>query len=273
MKPQRRNILVLGKGFVGTRLANTLKYSISDARICTLTDATNLLRRHQPQVLINCIGHNGQRNVDDCEKALNKTFLANTTVPLLLAEACLRAGVKFIHLSSGCIFPTTTKPITEQVPPDFFDLYFARTKIYSETALTALARHSNILILRIRLPLDIYPHPHNILTKLIGFKRVIDCPNSATYLPDFIAAVKHLIQIDARGIFNIVNSGSLRFPELLKVYQQLVPRHSFEVVDFHDLKIKRVNILLSNRKLAATGFSLRPIHSVFSECVQAYLRA
>lgn len=274
MKSSPSRVLVLGKGFIGTRLAKTLKYQISDARIHVLSDAQKIIKKYNPDVIINCIGHTGRRDVDDCEKALNKTFLANTVVPLLLAEACFRAKVKFVHMSSGCVFcpPVDTRaPITEKITPDFFDLYYARTKIYTEAALSALGRQHNILILRVRLPLDIVPHPHNLLTKLVGFSRVIDCPNSATYIPDFIAAVRHLIRIDAQGIFNVVNSGALRFPELLKIYQRYRPQHRFAIVDLKELKIKRMNYLLSNKKLLVTGFRIRPIQAVLEECVRQYL--
>jgi dTDP-4-dehydrorhamnose reductase len=274
MKVSPARVLILGKGFLGNRLAQTLQYSISDAWIKTVSDAQKIIKKYNPQVVVNCIGYNGRRNVDDCERALNKTLLANTTVPLVLAEACFRAKVKFVHISSGCIFRSSgdsAPAITEMVSPDFFDLYYSRTKIYSEAALAALARHHNILILRLRLPLDIVPHPHNLLTKLIGFRRVIDCPNSTTYIPDFIAAVRHLIRIDAQGIFNIVNSGALRFPELLKIYQQHQPRHQFVVVDFNELKINRVNTIMSNHKLVNSGFPVRPIHDVLEECVEKYL--
>jgi 3,5-epimerase/4-reductase len=274
MKFSPSRILILGKGFLGQRLAQRLKYPISGAWIRTLPDAQKIIKQYKPQVIINCIGYNGRRNVDDCEKDLAKTFLANTTVPLVLAEACFRANVKFVHVSSGCIFrsPGDSAPaITEKVVPDFFDLYYSRTKIYSETALAALAGRHNILILRLRLPLDIVPHPHNVLTKLIGFRRIIDCPNSATYIPDFIAAVRHLIRVDAQGIFNVVNSGALRFPKLLNIYQRYKPQHQFTVVDFKELKINRVNALLSNRKLIETGFPVRPIQAVLEECVEKYL--
>ena len=39
-------------------------------------------------------------------------------------------------------------------------------------------------------------------------------------MPDFAKAVKHLINVEAKGIYNVVNKGGLRYPELLDVYKK-----------------------------------------------------
>jgi len=138
--------------------------------------------------------------------------------------------------------------------------------------LKILSNKHPILILRIRIPLDNYPHPKNILTKLINYKRVIDIPNSITYIPDFIKALKHLIEINAKGLFNVVNKGGLRYPELLDIYKKYVPDFQYEVIDFEKLNLVRSNLILSTRKLEETGLKVRDIHEVMEECVKNYLK-
>jgi len=268
-------ILIFGKGFIGTRLHKALGCNISKREIRTFNDVQKEIKNYKPKIIINCIGHTGINNVDDCELDKDKTLFANTFVALLLAEAALRNKIKLVHISSGCIFNfdyAKDRPITEEKLADFFDLYYARSKIYAERALEVLCKKYNILITRIRIPLDDRPNPRNILTKLINYGRVIDIPNSVTYLPDFINALKHLIKIDAQGIYNVVNKGGLRYPELLDVYRKYRPDFKYKVIDYKQLNIVRTNLVLSTKKLEKTGFLVRGIKEVLEECVKNYLK-
>lgn len=270
----RGKILIFGKGFIGNRIREYLKCDISGRRIFSYRDAQKEIKRFKPDVIINCIGHTG-RNVDDCEKDIDKTLLANTFVPVILAEAALRNNIRFVHISSGCIYHYDyhkDHPVPESKAPDFFDLFYSRSKIYAEEALDVLSQAYPILILRLRIPLDGRPHPRNILTKLLKYKKIIDIPNSITYLPDFLKALKHLIKIRANGIYNIANKGKLRYPELLEAYKKYMPRCKYETTDNAGLRLLRTNLLLSGRKLSNSGFLMPNIHEVLEECVQEYLK-
>jgi 3,5-epimerase/4-reductase len=267
-------ILILGKGFIGERLQEAFSCKMSAQRIHTFADAQKLINKFRPKIIINCIGHTG-RNVDDCELDINKTLMANTFAPIILAEVALRNKIKLVHISSGCIYAFNykkDKPIREEKIPDFFDLYYSRTKIYSERALEVLSQRFNILIIRIRIPLDNRPHPKNLLTKLINYKKVIGLPNSVTYIPDFVRALKHLIKIDAQGIYNVASKGALSYPDLMEVYKKYVPAFKYQVVDFEKLNMVRTNLALSTRKLERTGFKMRNIKKVLEECVREYLK-
>ena len=271
--------LIVGKGFIGQRLEETLHCPVSSKRISTFNDIQEEIKKYKPRTLINCIGYVGANNVDDCESALDETLSANTFIPLLLAEACLRNNIKLVHLSSGCIYhfdykgqKPIQKPITEQETPDFYNLYYSRTKIYAEDALAHLAQNSNILIARLRIPLDDRPHPKNILDKLLKYKTVIDIPNSITYIPEFLKMLKHLIKIDARGIYNTVCKESLRYPELMDAYQKYVPDCQYQIMKLKELKLVRTNLILSTKKLEQTGFKLMAKKEILEECVKNYLQ-
>jgi 3,5-epimerase/4-reductase len=269
----KNKILILGKGFIGNRLQEELGCEISGTRIFSFGDAEKEIKRFNPEIVINCIGHVG-RNVDECELDIDKTLMANTFVPVMLAEAASRNNIKLVHTSSGCIFHydyNKDLPIPEDKIPDFFELFYSRSKIYSELALDVLSKKYPILIIRIRVPLDNKPNPRNLLDKLIGYKRVIDLPNSVTYIPDFIRALEHLIEIQARGIYNVVNKGGLRFPELMEVYKKYVPDFKYEVIDFKKLNLARTNLVMATKKLEQSGFKVRDIHNVLDECVREYL--
>jgi 3,5-epimerase/4-reductase len=225
--------------------------------------------------MINCIGITGKRNVDDCELEKDATLMANSFVPIMLAEVALRNKVKLVHISSGCIYHydyKKSKPIIEEEVPYYFDLFYSRSKIYSDRALEVLTKTYNILIARIRIPIDDRPHPKNTLTKLINYKKIIDVPNSVTYIPDFIEMLKHLIKIDARGIYNCVNKEGLRYPKLMAVYKKYVPEFEYKVIDLKNLNLVRTNLVMSTKKLEKTGFKVRKIDDILEECVQSYLK-
>jgi len=266
--------LILGKGYIGARLQEELNCEISDKKIYSYRDIEGELKELKPKVIINCIGNVG-RNVDECEKDLDKTLIAHTFVPIILLEAALRNNIKFIHISTACIYHydySNDIPIDENKEPDFFELFYSRTKIYSELALSALSKKYPILIIRIRVPLDNRPHHRNLLTKLINYKKIIVIPNSVTYIPDFINALKHLIKINAKGIYNVVNKGPLIYQELMEIYRKYVPDFKYEAIDFKKLNQVRTNLILSTKKLENTGFKVRDIHEVLEECVKGYLK-
>jgi len=267
-------ILILGKGFIGDRLREEFNCASSGKKIYSYKDAEEEINRFNPEIIINCIGHTG-RNVDECELDKDKTLISNTFIPVILREVALRCGIRLVHISSGCIYHfdySKNEPITEDEVPDYFDLFYSRTKIYSDRALELLAKEYPVLILRIRVPLDNRPHPKNLLTKLIDYKKVIDIPNSITYVPDFIKAVKHLIGASATGIYNVVNKGALSYPELLEIYKRYVSDFEYRVIDYKKLNLTRTNLILSTKKLEETGFNVRNIKDVLEECVRDYLK-
>ena len=140
--------LIFGKGFIGTRVQQELSCDMATKRIRSFEDVMQEIEKFNPKIIINCIGYTGE-NVDQCELDKDKALSANTFLPILLAEAALRQKIKFIHISSGCIYHfnyQNSKPLTEEDMPDFLYLFYSRTKIYSERALTVLSKENNILI-------------------------------------------------------------------------------------------------------------------------------
>jgi len=270
-----KDILIFGNGFLGNRIHEEIDSDITNVKIYNYYDAENEIDKYNPKVVINCIGDTGINNVDDCEKAPAKTLNSNVFVPIMLAEACIRRNIYFVHISSGCIYHydyEKDNPIDEYRNPDFFDLFYSRSKMYSERVLDILTYKYNILIARMRIPLDNVPHPKNILTKLIKFKKAIDIPNSVSYIPDFIDALEHLIINRDIGIFNIVNKGGLRYPALLDTYKAQNPLFTYEIIDYKKLPTPRTNLLLSTRRLDEVGFQMRHINDVLDECVFIYIK-
>jgi dTDP-4-dehydrorhamnose reductase len=269
-----KKTLIFGKGFIGKELQHALGCNISDKKIFSFNDAAVEVEKYNPDRIINCIGYTGKSNVDDCEASKDKTLLANVFVPTILAEIALRYKLKLVHISSGCIYKydySKDKPITEDKSPDYFNLFYSRTKIYAEQILKCLVNIYPVLIARIRIPMDNKPHPKNIINKLIKYREVIDIPNSITYIPDFIETLRYLMKIDARGIYNIVNKGSLRYPRLLDVYRSYRTNFEYKIIDYQDLKLERTNLILSTKKLENSGVEVRDINEVLEECIRKYI--
>jgi 3,5-epimerase/4-reductase len=270
-----KKILILGKGFIGGYLWKEFNCQISESSIKSYKDAERIIEKYRPSIIINCIGATGKRNVDDCERDIEGVLQANSFIPIILAEVALRKNIKLVHISSGCIFNFDYKnglPIKEESADYFFKLFYSRSKIYAERAIEKLSRDYNVLILRIRIPLTCEKHPRNLLDKLIKYRKVINIPNSVTYLPDFVKALKHLLKIKARGIYNVVNKGGLRYQKLMQVYQKYVPNYKFRIVKEKSLGLVRTNLMLSTAKIENTGFRVRGINSVLEECVKKYLK-
>jgi dTDP-4-dehydrorhamnose reductase len=269
-----QKIVVLGDGYIGSKIAEAFKCTVTSHRITSFTDCQAVIAACKPRILINCVGYTGARNVDDCELKKDETLLANSFVPIMLAEACLRQGVRLVHISSGCMYEydySKQRPISETRVPDYYNLFYTRSKVYAERCLEYLDRRYPILTVRIRIPLDNRPLPKNILSKLIRYRKVIDVANSVTYVPDFIKALRHLIAIKATGIYNVVNKGTLRYPSLMEVYRKRVPSFTYTVLPLRRLGLERTNLILSTRKLERSGFHVRHIRDVLEECVGEYV--
>ncbi|MBN1913370.1 MAG: hypothetical protein JW788_03110, partial [Candidatus Omnitrophica bacterium] len=103
-------------------------------------------------------------------------------------------------------------------------------------------------------------------------KKIIDLPNSVTYIPDFLNAMRHLIDVRARGIYNVVNKGGLRYPDLMDAYKKYSPEFRYKVISIKKLHLTRTNLILSTRKLERSGFAVRKIKDVLNECVGSYCR-
>ena len=266
-------ILVFGAGYIGSYLWPLLDAKRTDVRINTYKDVQAQIDFYKPKVIINCIGHY-DGDLDGCEKDIDKTIFSFSTVPLLLVEAAIRNGLKLVHITSGCMFEYDHKedsPITEDMRPTFFDILYSRAKIYAEASLDALSNACDILQLRIAKPIDWVPHPKNQLTKMIGYKSVVDIPHSFTYMPDFSLMVRHLLKEDATGIYNCVNYGSIRYRDILEEYRKYVHTHSYSIMEESELKLNRTHPILSSDKLEESGFQVRDIHDVIEPCVKQYV--
>lgn len=271
-------ILVWGQGWLGKRISDFLSCASEGGTVPGSTGLwyeaiQDVIDRVKPKAIINC-SDMLVTSVDDCETYKSNTLNTYTLIPILFAEVALRNNIKFVNISTGCLYQydyAKNDPITEDKSPDFYDLFFSRAAMYAEAALSSLGESTDILQLRIRMPLDYIPHKKNLMNKLLSFEKVTDVPNSITYVPDFLEALKHLLKEDAKGIFNVTNYGGLRFKELLEEYRKYFVNYNYAITTLSELKLTRTNLILSTDKLEETGFQVRDIHEVIPECISKYV--
>ena len=232
-------VLIVGKGFIGSQLSNFLAadenfevHAISSEQInyrdynLFLDFLTNYNSEGTSfDAIINCSGYTGEKNVDDAEKEKELVWLLNSVLPTTLASAAQANNIpSFVNISSGCIFTgynDDKSGYDEEVVPNFglFEpdsSWYSKTKHAGELSLTS---SFNCYNLRIRMPFGEIYHPKNVISKMLGYKKILTEPNSLTYLYDLFNFVYNmLIQSPLFGIYNVVSSGTFSSKELFEVF-------------------------------------------------------
>jgi 3,5-epimerase/4-reductase len=279
-------IMTIGAGFV----ADHLSYPKIDERISmTLrmdTDSVfidSVLNRHKPDVLINCIGKTGRPNVDWCEQNREDTALANTALPIVLAEACARHNVHLIQIGSGCIYfgpsrykgevPGSKDPGWREEDLANPESYYSKSKYACDLM---LGQMKHVSILRIRMPISTKNNQRNLINKLRGYSQVIDIPNSMTFMSDLSRCVDWAARNSKTGIYHVTNPEPITAAQIMQEYQKYVPSHKFEIINESELDkltvAKRSNCILNSSKLTRAGFTMTPSQEALEQCMAEYVK-
>ena len=274
--------MTLGNGFV----ANHLPYSkIQDRIPLAPLKIYDLLSFYHPQVLVNCLGTTGRPNIDWCQLPENQaaTYMGNVILPALLGEVCGKLGIHLIHLGSGCIFYGTSGNCNQSEPwtdrgwkeTDLANplSYYSKTK-YASDLLLGEAKH--ITTLRLRMPISDQDHPRNLINKLLGYKKVINIPNSMTLMSDLIRCIDWAANNQPGGIFHVVNPEPLTAWQIVREYRKYVPEHRASIMDEDELNdttiARRSNCLLDGSKLQSAGFSMSNSREGLEKTIAIYVR-
>jgi 3,5-epimerase/4-reductase len=272
-------ILIIGKGYLGTRCAETWDDAIlSDKIVETVQDVEELITIHNPDVVLNSAGIVGKPNVDWCETHELETVKGNTVLPIIIAEACANKGVYMLHMATGCVFYGKSPhkgPWTEEDYGNPVAVY-SKAKFAADLALSALP---NIGIARIRMPLDSKSHPANLLDKLAKYEKVVDVQNSLTVVDDMIDVFYQLLEKKAEGIFHVTNPGSIKHKEILAFYEKYVDKnHKNEWITEQELvrlglaDKKRSNNIMTSLNLPKYDIKMRPVKDAVEEAIKKYAK-
>jgi dTDP-4-dehydrorhamnose reductase len=257
------NIFVLGKGFI----SDHLNYPKILDRI-TIYNIEEIILKYKPNILINCIGRTGTPNIDWCEIHKEETEYANTTLPILLANYCNLHKIHLIHVGSGCIFYGNSDHLdykwNEQDIPNPKSFY-SKSKYNCDKIISIL---SNVSILRIRMPISRKNNSRNLLNKLKNYNKLIDIPNSVTFMDDFVNAVKIVIDKQLFGIYNIVNPGALSAAQIMQEYKKYNPNYNFSIItedELNNITLSiRSNCILDTNKAQNAGIILNNSQDLLS---------
>ncbi len=126
------------------RHATVLAIDIEDLDIADREATVAYVRRHQPDVVINCAAYT---NVDGCETDTDAAFKANALGPRNLAMACEKVGARLVHVSTDYVFPGTENggiPLDESALPAPVSAY-GRTKWLGEQYVQQFCRRHFIV--------------------------------------------------------------------------------------------------------------------------------
>lgn len=279
-------VITIGNGFV----ASHLPYEIINYRLAPNEESIcEFIYKYKPDVVVNCIGFCGLYNIDQCEDLKSKTYMANVILPSMLAQQCERYGVRMIHIGSGCIY--SGRSPNYRYAYDSHDLYDPYTKdtgwkesddanpksYYSKTKYACdliIGSLKNVTTLRIRMPISTKNNPRNFINKVKGYDKIIDIPNSVTFMDDFVRCVDWAIKEQKTGIFHVTNPDPISAVQTMIEYQKYIPDHKFSIINEEELdKItiaKRSNCILNTDKLSAAGFNMTPSKDALKECMLNY---
>jgi len=180
----------------------------------------------KPDFVLNAAGKTGRPNVDWCEDHKQETIRSNLIGALTLADLCYKYGIHMTNFGTGCIYEYDEKhPMNsgigfkEEDIPNFDKSYYSKTKIMLDTL---LQDYPNVLNLRLRMPISDDLNPRSFITKIIGYKRVVNIPNSMTILTDLLPIAIEMTERKMTGVYNFVNPGVISHNEILDLYKQFI---------------------------------------------------
>jgi len=172
----------------------------------------------KPTHVVNAAGLTGRPNVDWCEFHKAEVIRVNVVGLLNLADLCEERGIHLTYFGTGCIYEYdhahpmgSGHGFTENDPPNFHGSFYAHTKAVAEDL---IRNYSNVLTLRVRMPLSDDLHPRNFISKITKYERVVNIPNSMTVLHDLLPiAVKMSRSLECT---------TLQIPELFHTMRFLI---------------------------------------------------
>lgn len=250
-------------GWVGGKVVDILKEQGEDvleakSRLENRQDVEEEIKKLKPDFVINAAGVTGRPNIDWCEDNKQETIRANIIGCLNLADICNLNNIHMTNFGTGCIYEYDEKHkmgsgigFKEEDEPNFDGSFYSKTKIMLDKL---LQNYPNVLNLRLRMPISDDLHPRSFITKIKGYKKVINIPNSMTILHDLLPVAIKMAQRKLTGVYNFVNPGVISHNEILDLYKKYIdPNFTYQnfTIEEQDriLKARRSNNELDASKL------------------------
>jgi len=274
-------IALLGStGYVGTDFEKHLKLQNLDYITLNRSDTmgyrvdklASKLKQEKVDFLVCAAGFTGNPNVDACEVQKSECIDGNAVLPGFLSNVAADIGIKWGHVSSGCIYNGTSPSaggFTENDPPNFSFRtntcsFYSGTKALGEEV---LADDENCYAWRLRIPFSNIDSPRNYLSKLLRYDRLLQAENSLSNLDDYVkACIQCITESIPTGVYNLTNPGSVKTSEVVsKLVEFGLAEDNFSFFDNEEefmaiaAKAPRSNCVLNSQKALDAGLALPPV--------------
>ena len=235
--------------------------------------------RAAPEVLLNAAAFTA---VDRCESEAQTAWSANAEAPGRLAEACLGAGCRLVHVSTDYVFAgDAARPYTEEDAPGPRSAY-GRSKLEGERRV--LDASPGFLVARTSW---VFGEGRNFVAAVLaqaearksgrasGPLRVVDDQRGRpTYAVDLADGLLRLLEAGARGLYHVANEGVATWWDLARTAldEAGFPEVAIERIATSDLDLpapRPACSVLDCSKAEALGVRLRS----WREALSAYLRS
>lgn len=202
-------VLVLGKGYLGSEFERQ-GFEVWGKESSFFQEHTNkrgyfyfydMLNDYD--VVINCISKCNTRWCENKEN-FDQVMDANARLPKSLSEHCGDHGIKFVHISTGCLYDND---IIENKETDFISAHCNYT--VSKWIGELNCNPDKDLILRPRLLFNDELTDKNLLYRMLKFEKfTANKLDSLTSLSCVVEATKALLEAGQTGIYNVAHEGS-----------------------------------------------------------------
>jgi dTDP-4-dehydrorhamnose reductase len=265
-------ILLLGhKGMLGSDLLTQMRLhhevvgmDQDEIDITSAGDCANAIDKTAPQIIINAAAYT---NVDGCETAKKECFAVNAEAVKNIADACRNKNIRIVHFSTDYVFNGSgSAPYKEDDNCDPINTYGA-SKLAGEQYLQSLAKNYIIIRTAWLYGANGKNFVRTILEKAKTTPKltvVDDQIGSPTSTKDLAAAVDHLIEKNAQGIFHVTNRGSCSWYQFaVKIIQEarlddvkVSPIKSDQLV--RAAKRPANSVMSMQKFIATTGKAMQP---------------
>lgn len=197
-------------GLVNQRVLKNTPFTTAQTNLVDRKSLFHVVDQFRPEQIIHCAA---LANVDQCEKEPSLAKQTNTEMPGILAEACWKKGIGFLHVSTDAVFDGEKGNYKEEDQTNPLSVY-ASTKLEGEKLV--LSANPQALVIRV----NFYGFSisgtrslgefflYNLLKKkkVKGFTDVHVCPLYVSHLAEII---QEMIDRKLYGLYHVVSPESL----------------------------------------------------------------
>lgn len=242
------------------------------------------LKKSGVEFVICAAGFTGKPNVDACEVQKSECLDGNAVLPGFLSRVAEKSGIRWGHVSSGCIFNGASPNeggFTETDTPNFSFRtnncsFYSGTKALGEEV---LADDENCYVWRLRIPFSNIDSPRNYLSKLMRYDRLLEAENSLSNLDDYVkACIQCATGSVPTGVYNLTNPGSVTTREVVsKLIEHGLAEDNFSFFENESefmtvaAKTPRSNCVLNSQKAFDAGLKMPSVMESIDQCLENWV--